>query len=135
MAPAINEKGPAGNEKRDSERETASVSDRVSGEVNFDHIGMTRTSLIWRDDFAANLEKLTEDVANLRDTVSELARTVASEVGSAAGGIGSEVASSARAQASSVINQLEDTARRNPLGTIAGALLVGMFIGLFQGRR
>jgi ElaB/YqjD/DUF883 family membrane-anchored ribosome-binding protein len=125
----------AANDKRDPEREAASVADRVSGEMKRAKDNISQSAAVAREDFAANLERLTDDVAHLRDTVSELARTVAAEVGSAAGGIGNEVASSAKAQASSVLTQLEDTARRNPLGTIAGALLVGMFIGLFQGRR
>ena len=42
---------------------------------------------------------------------------------------GSELASSAKEHAKTFASELEGMARRNPLGTIAGALLVGVIIG------
>jgi hypothetical protein len=43
---------------------------------------------------------------------------------------GSELASSAKEHAKTFASELEGMARRNPLGTIAGALLVGVIIGM-----
>src|SRR5690348_4257053 len=120
-------------EKREPERD--SVTDRVSGEFKRAKDNISQSAASARADVADNLQKLSEDVAQLRDTVSDLAKSVATEVGQAAGGIGGEVASSAKAQANSLLSQLEDTARKNPIGTIAGALCIGLFIGLMQGRR
>ena len=42
--------------------------------------------------------------------------------------------SAANEQAKTVASELESMARRNPLGAIAGAVLIGVFIGLL-GRR
>jgi hypothetical protein len=45
---------------------------------------------------------------------------------------GSELASSAKEHAKTFASELEGMARRNPLGTIAGALLVGLIIGMMS---
>jgi ElaB/YqjD/DUF883 family membrane-anchored ribosome-binding protein len=66
-------------------------------------------------------------------TVRNMGQTVASQVGSAASGMadtGSDLASSATEHAKTFASELEGMARRNPLGTIAGALVVGVVIGL-----
>lgn len=68
-------------------------------------------------------------------TVRTLSQTLASQVGNAAGGVadaGSELASSAKEHAKTFASELEGMARRNPLGTIAGALLVGVIIGMMS---
>jgi ElaB/YqjD/DUF883 family membrane-anchored ribosome-binding protein len=44
----------------------------------------------------------------------------------------SELATSAKAQVKTFASELEAMARRNPLGTIAGALLVGVVIGMMS---
>ena len=94
------------------------------------------------------MSKLHRDVASLKDTIARLAsqvggdaaktlrgvsETVASRVGSAASGAadaGSELASAAREHAKTFASELEAMMRRNPLGTIAGVLLVGIVIGM-----
>ena len=93
---------------------------------------------------------LLRDVASLKDSLANLAsqvggdaaktvrsvgQTVASQVGSAASGVadaGSDLASSATAHAKTFASELEGMARRNPLGTIAGALLVGVIVGMMS---
>ena len=94
------------------------------------------------------MSQLSRDVGNLTDTftrfaselgdsgaktVRSMGQTVASQVGTAASGVadtGSELASSAREHAKTFASELEGMARRNPLGTIAGALLIGVIIGM-----
>jgi ElaB/YqjD/DUF883 family membrane-anchored ribosome-binding protein len=94
--------------------------------------------------------QLSRDVASLKDTFARLAsqlgdagaktvrnmgQTVASQVGSATSGMmdtGSDLASSAKEHAKTFASELEAMARRNPLGTIAGALLVGVIIGMMS---
>jgi hypothetical protein len=71
-------------------------------------------------------------------TVRRVSQTVASQVGTVAGAVadaGSELGSSAKEHAKTVASELEAMARRNPLGTIAGALLVGVIIGMMSRRR
>jgi ElaB/YqjD/DUF883 family membrane-anchored ribosome-binding protein len=96
------------------------------------------------------ITKLRQDVASLKETLgrlvsqagSEAAKTVrgltqtaASQVSGAASGVvdaGSELASSAKEHAKTFASELEGMARRNPLGTIVGALLVGVVIGIIS---
>jgi ElaB/YqjD/DUF883 family membrane-anchored ribosome-binding protein len=96
------------------------------------------------------IKKLRQDVTSLKDTLarlvsqagSEAAKTVrsltqtaTSQVGGAASGVadaGSELASSVKEHAKTFASELEGMARRNPLGTIAGALLVGVIIGMMS---
>jgi ElaB/YqjD/DUF883 family membrane-anchored ribosome-binding protein len=97
-----------------------------------------------------DLNKLRRDVASLTDTVTHLAsqmsdqaaktvrnmsQMVASQVSGAASGMadtGSELASSAKQHVKTFASELEGMARRNPLGTVAGALLVGVIIGMMS---
>ena len=96
------------------------------------------------------MSNLRRDVASLKDTFARLAsqvggevpktargvrQTVASQVGSATSGVtdaGSELASAAQEHAKTFASEFESMARRNPLGTIAGALLVGVIIGMMS---
>jgi ElaB/YqjD/DUF883 family membrane-anchored ribosome-binding protein len=62
---------------------------------------------------------------------------VADQVGDAASdlaGKGAEMASAVSDRAKSFASELENMARRNPVGAIAGAVVVGVLIGLL-GRR
>ncbi len=66
-------------------------------------------------------------------TVRNVSQTVAAQVGGAASGAaeaGSDLAAAAREHAKTFASELEGMARRNPLGTLAGALLVGVVIGM-----
>jgi ElaB/YqjD/DUF883 family membrane-anchored ribosome-binding protein len=101
------------------------------------------------DTSSEEINKLRQDFASLKDTfarfasqaggtaktVRGLTQTAVSQVGSAASGVadaGSELASSAKEHAKTFASELEGMARRNPLGTIAGALLVGVIIGMIS---
>jgi ElaB/YqjD/DUF883 family membrane-anchored ribosome-binding protein len=103
-----------------------------------------------RDGFGETLSQLSRDVASLKDTFALLAsqvggeaaktmrnmsQTVASQVGDAASGVadtGSDLATSAKQHAKTFASELEAMARRNPLGTIAGTLMVGVIIGMMS---
>jgi hypothetical protein len=94
--------------------------------------------------------QLSRDVGSLKDnftrlasqlgdagtkTIRNVSQTVTSQVGTAATGLmdtGSDLASSARDHAKTFASELESMARRNPLGMIAGALLVGVIIGMMS---
>ena len=103
---------------------------------------------IRRDGFAETLSQLSREIASLKDTFALLAsqtggeaakkmrnmsEALASQVGDAAGGVadtGSDLATSAKQHAKTFASELETMARRNPLGTIAGTLVVGVIIGM-----
>ena len=72
-------------------------------------------------------KETTSDIAN---QVQSKAADVASQVGSRA----SDLASAASEQAKTFASEIERFGRSNPLGAIAGALLVGVVIGMI-GRR
>ena len=83
-----------------------------------------------KDNLGDDLSKLRADIASLSDTVTQLARQVASEVGSVA-----EVgAGAAKEQASSMATEVENIVRRNPLGTLAGVFFAGLIIGMLRSR-
>ena len=100
----------------------------------------------------SDLTALRADLNGLKDTVTkfisqvsskaaksarEVTSSMADQVGSAATNYadkGAEMTSAASEQAKTVTTELEGMARRNPLGTIAAAVLIGVFIGLL-GRR
>jgi ElaB/YqjD/DUF883 family membrane-anchored ribosome-binding protein len=102
------------------------------------------------DSFGETLSQLSRDVASLKDTFALLAsqasgeatktmrnmsEAVASQVGDAAGGVadtGSDLANSARQHVKTFASELEAMARRNPLGTIAGTLVVGIIVGMMS---
>ena len=101
-----------------------------------------------RDSLQEDVSSLRADMTKLHDTLSrfmseaggQAARTarsvgqaVASQVGSTATGLaatGSEIASSATDQLKTFATELEGIARKNPLGALAGALALGIAIGL-----
>ena len=103
-----------------------------------------------RDGLGETLSQLSRDVASLKNTFAllasqaggEAAKTmrnmsdaVASQVGDTASGVadaGSDLATSAKEHAKTFASELEAMARRNPLGTIAGTLVVGVIVGMMS---
>jgi ElaB/YqjD/DUF883 family membrane-anchored ribosome-binding protein len=99
-----------------------------------------------------DLKALQDDLNNLKDTVTkfisrtgneaaksarEITTNIAGQVGSVASDIadkGANMATAATNQAKAFGTELENMARRNPLGAIAGAVIVGVLIGM-MGRR
>ena len=113
--------------------QTTSGGEQSSASPGYDVLG----------DLRRDMAKLTETLARFASqggadaakTVRSLSETLASQVSGAAGGMadaGSEFASSAKEHAKTFASELEGMARRNPLGTIAGALLVGVVIGMMS---
>ena len=101
-----------------------------------------------RDRLAEDVSSLRTDMSKMHDILSRFAseaggqaartarnvgQTVASQVSSTASGLaasGADAASSATEQLKSFATELEGIARKNPLGALAGALAVGIVIGL-----
>lgn len=94
------------------------------------------------------LKDLRRDMSSMKDSLARLAsqatgeaaktvrsvsQTLASQVGGAASGVadaGSDLASSATTHVKTFASELESMARRNPLGTVAVTLLVGVIVGM-----
>jgi ElaB/YqjD/DUF883 family membrane-anchored ribosome-binding protein len=101
-----------------------------------------------RESAGADLKALQSDLSHLKETVAKLvsrtgdeatksAREIAGQVSSAASDLadkGAGVASAATDQAKSLVTELENIARRNPLGALAGAVAVGVLIGMMRRR-
>ena len=101
-----------------------------------------------RDRLAEEVSSLRADMAKLHEGFSKFAsetgghaartarnvgQAIASQVGSTASGLANssaEMASSATDQLKTLATELEGVARKNPLGALAGALAVGVVIGL-----
>jgi ElaB/YqjD/DUF883 family membrane-anchored ribosome-binding protein len=99
-------------------------------------------------ELATDLSNLRADAVKLQEALSRLTSeigtqtargvrdvgsTVADRVGSVASDVargGADVAASATAQAKTFASELEGMARKNPLGTLACTLLVGVVIGM-----
>ena len=100
----------------------------------------------------SDLQAIRNDLNSLKDTLSrfmsqagneavksarQVTSNVAGQVGDVVGDLadrGSQLASSAGDQAKTFAAELESMARRNPLGSLAGAVAVGVLIGI-MGRR
>jgi hypothetical protein len=98
------------------------------------------------------MTQLSRDVGKLKDTFAQLmsqigdrgvkaaqgvGQSVASQVGTAASGIAdtsSDLVATASGHAKTITSELEGMARRNPLATILGALLVGAVFGMMSSR-
>lgn len=90
-----------------------------------------------RRDFSELKETLAKIVSRASDETAKSAREIGGQVSTAAGDIaarGADVASVATEQAKSWAAELENIARRNPLGALIGAVAVGILIGR-MGRR
>jgi ElaB/YqjD/DUF883 family membrane-anchored ribosome-binding protein len=112
--------------------------------------GISESAYAARDSMAEDMEKLRQDMAKMTETLSRFAaeaggeagktlrqvgQSVYAQVGTAASGAldaGSELAASAKEQAKTFASELESMARKQPLGALAGALLVGVIIGMMS---
>jgi ElaB/YqjD/DUF883 family membrane-anchored ribosome-binding protein len=131
-----------GRSELDSRRES------VASSISRGKEAVTAAASDAMDRTGADLKALQGDLSDLKETVAKLvsrtrdeaaksAREIAGQVSTAASelaGKGANVASVATDQAKTVVTELENIARRNPLGALAGAVVVGVLIGM-MGRR
>lgn len=112
--------------------------------------GFSDAGDVRREGLGETLSQISRDVASLKNTLASLASqasgeavktmrnmndAVTSQVGDAASGVadaGSDLATSAKENVKTFASELEALARRNPLGTIAGTLVVGVVIGMMS---
>jgi ElaB/YqjD/DUF883 family membrane-anchored ribosome-binding protein len=130
-------------------RNTAeALKDGVGDALDRGKVGIADSAYAAGDSLAEDMTRLRADMAGMQETLTkfvsevggETAKTmsnvghaVASQVGSAASSLadaGADMASSAKDQVKTFASELETMARRNPLGTLAGTLVVGLIIGM-----
>src|SRR5262245_14659087 len=142
-----------GTRSRSSEHQgktTNMNSNPTSGQISRSTPGQVEPEHVAPDGLSAEMSNLRRDVTSRKDTFARLASKVGGEVAKTAGGMsqpstpqvgsatsgvadaGSELASATKEHAKTFASELEGMARRNPLGTIAGALLVGVIIGMMS---
>src|SRR5262249_46900525 len=86
-------------------------------------------------DLADDLRSLRADVVKIQETLSKHGVEIGTQASQVVKDVGSTLSSTATAQAKTLASDLEEMARKNPLGTLAGTLLVGMVIGLMSRSR
>lgn len=123
-----------------------SLKESVAGAVDRGKAGIADSASTARESFGQDFSQLKADIAKMQDTLAkfasqsgsaaantarDLGQAVSSQVGNAA----SEMAATATEQAKTFASELEGMARRNPLGTLAGTLVVGVLIGMLSRNR
>jgi ElaB/YqjD/DUF883 family membrane-anchored ribosome-binding protein len=109
---------------------SAAVGNKLGQEYERAKDNISGAAATAKDNLGDDLSKLRADIASLSDTVTQLAKQVASEVGSVA-----EVgAGAAKEQVTSMATEVENIVRRNPLGTLAGVFFAGLLIGMLRSR-
>jgi ElaB/YqjD/DUF883 family membrane-anchored ribosome-binding protein len=94
-----------------------------------------------KDDLSQELRKMRDEMSTMQKIITgfasnagsdakRMAQNIGATVASQVGDIAGDVASGARDQAKTFAAELEGMARRSPLSTIGGALLIGVVIGL-----
>jgi ElaB/YqjD/DUF883 family membrane-anchored ribosome-binding protein len=91
---------------------------------------------------SSDVESLRRDLNGLKDTIAAIVSQTGSEAAKSARDMsaaikeqGASIAFGAAQRGKSLVGDVEDMARRNPLGTLAGALVVGMLIATLGRRR
>ena len=123
---------------RESDLSTAK---RTAGEtLNHAKEELTNAASTLGNNPSVDFEGMRRDLNSLKDTLSrlvsqagEVSSSVASQVSDAASSFaesGTNMASAAKEQAKTFASELEAIGRRNPLGAMAAALMVGVLIGL-----
>jgi ElaB/YqjD/DUF883 family membrane-anchored ribosome-binding protein len=114
------------------ESDFASAKDTAGEALSRSQEGIENAASTLKDGASIDVENLRRDLNSLRDTVSrfvsqagEVSSSVASQVGDAASSL-----AAAKEQAKTFASELESIGRRNPLGAMAAAFMVGVLIGL-----
>ena len=88
----------------------------------------------FQDDKAAK-DTFTEKVAKAGNDAVKIAKEMTADVADQVGTAASDLASAASEHTKTFASEVERLGRANPLGALAGALLVGVVIGLIGRRR
>jgi ElaB/YqjD/DUF883 family membrane-anchored ribosome-binding protein len=128
----------------------ANLKDSVSDAIGRGGTGIAQHAQAAGENLADDVSKLRADIASMQQTMSkfmsqaggeaaksarDVGQAVASQVTSATSDIvqaGSEMATQAKDQMKTFASELENMARKNPLGTLAATLVAGVVIGMMS---
>jgi ElaB/YqjD/DUF883 family membrane-anchored ribosome-binding protein len=127
---------------------TDSLRESVASSISRGTEAVSAAACDAEDKAGADLKALQSDLSDLKETVAKLvsragdgaaksAREIAGQVSTAASDLaekGANVASAATDQAKTLVTELENIARRNPIGALAGAVVIGVLIGMMRRR-
>jgi ElaB/YqjD/DUF883 family membrane-anchored ribosome-binding protein len=121
---------------------TPSAVERIGEELQHAKDNIGRSASATGDEIAAQIRRVQDDLNAIKDTIANFGKTsreeasgAASRIGAAAKDAAGEFAGNARQDAQSKIDAFEDYARKNPNHVLAGALGIGVLLGLLLGRK
>jgi ElaB/YqjD/DUF883 family membrane-anchored ribosome-binding protein len=121
----------------DMSAEAGAAVDEVKNELDRGQSKMNKSAENAKDDLSQELRKIRDEMSSMQKIISGFAssagndaKRMAQNIGAQVGDIAGDMASGARDQAKTFAAELEEMARRSPLSTIGGALLIGVVIGL-----
>ncbi len=129
---------------------SGALKDKVADALDRGRSGVAESAQAAGDSLQQDVAKLREDMAAIQQTLAKFASeakgeaiktaknvgsAVASQAGDAASQVGevaAEYAAAATQQVKTFASEMENMARKNPLGTIGATLLVGVVIGMMS---
>lgn len=122
--------------------DTSTARETLSDPFNRGKEGLSDATSGLASNASTDFEGLRKELNSLKDTVSrfidqagEVWTSVANQVGGAASDLaerGVNAASAAKEQAKTFASELETMGRRNPLGAMAAAVMIGVLVGLIS---
>ena len=126
---------------KDSARSPAASGSSISDSVARGREGISNAAAEAMNAASTDLQSLRADLNSLKDTLAKFmcqaggeAAKSAREVTANVASRGTEMASTTSEQVKSFPAELENMMRRNPIGALAGAVVIGVLIGM-MGRR
>lgn len=121
------------------QRPGESLGDRVGNALDRGRSGIADSASTARDNLSGDVAQLQQDIAAIKETLSKFASQAGGEamktvqnVGAAVATQVSGAAAAATSQAKTVVSEVENMARTNPLATVGASVLVGIVIGLLS---
>jgi ElaB/YqjD/DUF883 family membrane-anchored ribosome-binding protein len=124
----------ASAENADPKDKAEAAASRIGATMHRAKDDISQTAAAAGGEMSDELRKLSEDIASLRDTVAKLAKSVGGRAAAAAKEIGEEIVEEVEDEASTLVDEFEKVVRKNPLAVVAGALCLGLIIGMMRGR-
>lgn len=134
---------PANKGNQNTQGRVDALKDKVGDALDRGKSGIADSVHATGDSLADDMAKLRQDMATIQQTLSKFvseaggeavktAQSVGSAVASQVSEVATDMANSAKEQAKTFASEMENMARRNPLGTIGATLLVGVVIGMMS---
>ena len=121
---------------------SGALKDKVADALDRGRSGVAESAQAAGDSLQQDVAKLREDMAAIQQTLAKFASEAKGEAIKTAKNVGSavaaqagdaaEYAAAATQQVKTFASEMENMARKNPLGTIGATLLVGVVIGMMS---